>query len=46
MKFELRKRRNISDNEYILDLKIVAKILNKDVITIEEYKKYGKYSPS
>ena len=46
MEFKLRKRRNITDEEYILDMQNVSKILGKDIITIEEYKKYGKYHPS
>ena len=46
MEFELRKRHNITDEEYILDMQNVAKILGKNIITIKEYEKYGKYHSS
>ena len=46
MEYELRKKRNITDEEFILDMQNVAKKLNQDTITIEEYNKYGKYHPS
>ena len=46
MEFELRKRRHITDEEYILDMQSVAKILGKNIITIEEYEKHGKYHSS
>lgn len=46
MEFKLKKRRNISDEEFICDLLNVASLLNKKVITIEEYDKFGKYNSS
>lgn len=46
MKFELRIKRNILDEEIIADLLRVASILKKDIITIEEYDKLGKFNSS
>lgn len=45
MKFELKPdNRNSSDQDLIDDLISVAKNLNKDSITRNEYNKYGRYS--
>ena len=45
MKFELNDyHRNVADEDLINDIIRVAKELNKDALTIEEYKKIGKYS--
>ncbi len=38
--------RNISDEDLLQDMSNVARQLNKDTITIEEYNKLGKYSAS
>ncbi len=47
MKFELNPyHRNVSDDELINDLKRVAKKLDKDKITIAQYKEYGKFNSS
>ncbi len=47
MKFELNDyNRNTPDNLLIEDLKLVAKKLNKDSVTHEEYNLNGKYSSS
>lgn len=47
MKFELNDyHRNTSDNDLIADLKKVAGELKKDSITVNEYKKLGKYNAS
>ena len=44
MKFELDDyNRNVSDESLIEDLKVVAKKLNKDSVTREEYDTNGKY---
>jgi hypothetical protein len=46
MKFELKNyHRNISTEELLSDIKIVAKKLNKNSVTIEEYSNDGKYHP-
>lgn len=45
MEFKLNDyHRNLSDEELLQDLIEVAKELKKDSVTIEEYKKKGKYS--
>ncbi len=47
MRFEFKPYyRDISDNEIIDDIKKVAKQLNKNTITRDEYEKYGKYHPA
>lgn len=47
IKFELNEyHRNMSDEDLINDLKRVAKDLEKNAVTTEEYNKYGKYSSS
>lgn len=46
MEFELKKKRNITDEEYILDMQNVSKFLGRDIITIDEYERYGKYHSS
>lgn len=38
------KNFGICDGDYILDLKRVAAVLNKNTVVISEYKKLGKYS--
>ncbi len=44
MKFELNDyHRNISDEEFIKDIKETAERLNKTTITGEEYTTYGRY---
>lgn len=44
VKFELEEyHRNITREELIKDLKNVAGKLKKNSVTIEEYKKYGKF---
>jgi Homing endonuclease associated repeat/HNH endonuclease len=44
MKFELKPfHRNVSDEELLKDLKIVAVELGKDKVTISEYNEYGTY---
>ena len=46
----LRNERNaselkqISDKDYINDFQSIAKYLNKETVTYDDYKKYGKYS--
>ncbi len=46
----LRNERNaselkqISDKEYFIDFQNIAKYLNKETVTYDDYKKYGKYS--
>jgi 5-methylcytosine-specific restriction endonuclease McrA len=45
MKFELKKYNlNISDSDLLNDIRVCAKKLNKENITIEEYDNFGKYS--
>ena len=44
--FDLKKKRNILDEELISDLLRVASILRKDIVTIEEYDKLGKFNSS
>ena len=47
MKFQLKEfNRNIPDNDLLLDLDNVAKKLNKQKITEEEYKELGKFHTS
>ena len=46
MEFDLKKKRNILDEELISDLLRVASILRKDIVTIEEYDKLGKFNSS
>ena len=47
MKFKLNEfHRNTSEDEMIADVKRVAKQLNKNSVTMDEYKEFGKYSPS
>ncbi|MGI6701138.1 MAG: homing endonuclease associated repeat-containing protein [Christensenellales bacterium] len=44
MKFELNEyHRNTSDEELIEDLKRVAKLLQKDSVTIDDYNQYGQF---
>lgn len=44
MKFELNEyHRNTSDEELIEDLMRVAKLLQKDSVTIEDYNQYGQF---
>ena len=44
MKFELNEyHRNTSDEELIEDLKKVAKLLQKDSVTIDDYNQYGQF---
>ena len=43
--YELNLRhRNISENDIIVDLQLVAKKYNNDYLSPSEYKRYGKYS--
>lgn len=47
MKFELNDyHRNLSDDELIEDMKMVARTLGKDTLTKKEYTVHGKYHPS
>lgn len=47
MKFELEKNnRNTPDEELLDDIKRVAKILNKNTVTISEYNDYGEFHSS
>ncbi len=47
MKFELNDyHRNVSDEEFIKNVKETAERLNKTTLTGEEYATYGKYHPS
>lgn len=47
MRFELEEfHRNTTEEEMINDLQRVARELKKKSVTMEEYKEYGKYSPS
>ena len=47
MKFELNDyHRNVSDQEFILDVQETAKRLGKDTLTGEEYSLHGKYHSS
>ena len=47
MKFELNAyHRNVSDQEFILDVQETAKRLGKDTLTGEEYSLHGKYHSS
>ncbi len=46
MEFDLKKKRNILDEELISDLLRVASIIRKDIVTIEEYDKLGKFNSS
>ena len=44
MKYKLKPyHRNISDKEYLDDLRIVSKKLGKETVTISEYNKHGIY---
>ncbi len=46
-KFELENfHRDISDNDLVVDLVDVAKILKKPTVTFREYNQFGKYSSS
>lgn len=47
MKFTLNEfHNNITEEEMISDIQSVAKKLNRDSVTMDEYDKYGKYHPS
>ena len=47
MKFELNEyHRNVSDEELIADVKLVAEKLGKNTLNAEEYPLYGKYHSS
>ena len=47
MKFELDElHRNISEEEMITDIKRVAEKINKNSVTMDEYKEFGKYHPT
>lgn len=47
MKFELKKYyRNTPDEKLISDLINVAKIINRDTVTIAEYEQLGSYYPT
>ncbi len=47
IKFELKEyHRNTPDEELIDDLKRVAKLLQKDSVTIEDYEQYGNFHPT
>jgi 5-methylcytosine-specific restriction endonuclease McrA len=47
MRFELNPyHRNVTSEELLADLKSVAEALGKSAVTIDEYKRYGKYHPS
>ena len=47
MKFEINEyHRNTSDKELIIDLKSVAKLINKETVTLGDYNEYGKYHAS
>lgn len=47
MKFELNEiHRNITNEELLIDIKRVAALLNKNVLTMTEYDRHGKYSSS
>ena len=37
---------NTPDEELIADLKDVAKLINKNTVTMEEYDNYGNYHPT
>lgn len=46
MKFELNEyHRNIADEEFLLDMQRVAKILSQESLTMSEYEFNGKYHP-
>lgn len=46
MKFELKLHTNrLSDEEILADIQLVAKSLNKNTISMSEYKQNGKYDP-
>lgn len=45
MKFELNDdKRHLSDDEIIIDIRMVSERLDNDYITISQYRRYGKYS--
>jgi hypothetical protein len=45
LKFELNEYHcNIPDEELVKDLQRVATMCNKDIVTVQEYRKFGKYS--
>lgn len=47
MKFELKPyNRNVSNEDFLSDLKLVASELKLDSLSVEEYDKNGKYHPS
>ena len=47
MKFELKPfNRNVSDKDFLSDLKRVASELKLDSLSVDEYDKNGKYHPS
>lgn len=47
MKFELKEyHRNISKDDLIMDLQHVAKKLNKNTVTIDDYETYGRFHPT
>ncbi|MBI5100114.1 MAG: HNH endonuclease [Nitrospirae bacterium] len=47
MKYELNPyNRNVSDTDFLNDLKRVASDIKKDSLSVEEYGKNGKYHPS
>ena len=47
MKFELNEfHRRVPDQELIKDLKGVAKLINRNSVTIDEYNQFGKYHAS
>lgn len=44
MVFELNEfHRNATDSDLIDDLQRVAKILNQDTVTLDDYNHYGKF---
>ena len=47
MKFELKEfHQNTSEEEMLIDMRIVAEKLKKESVTMDEYEEFGKYSPS
>ncbi|MFZ1075367.1 MAG: HNH endonuclease [Minisyncoccia bacterium] len=47
MKFELEEfHRNTSEEEMLADVRRVAEKINKNSVTMDEYKEFGKYHPS
>jgi len=47
MKFELNEyHRGVSQEELLSDLRSVAEALEKDAVTMDEYRRHGRYHPS